>query len=212
MLAGHNLTLSAGPGAGLLGVGTAVAALRAGRAAALLSGAVDELSDRILADQYLAGLVSAGGAAPPGEGAAIWMLETAAHAQARGAKPLAEVCSIACSTEIVRADGADDSLESIHGIMLEAFQQAGITAGQVAAVCADVPQPRLAAITGRVCPTWKDRRVSVARLTGRLEGAQILADLDTAWRIPSAPASTGYVLALVSSPHGVNCAAVFKKG
>ena len=57
-LAGHNLTLSGGPGAGLLGLGPAIAALRCGHAEAILSGAVDELSERILTDQFMAGPVS----------------------------------------------------------------------------------------------------------------------------------------------------------
>jgi 3-oxoacyl-(acyl-carrier-protein) synthase len=98
-LTGHNLTLSAGPGAGLLGLGPAVAALRSGHTQALLSGAVDELSERILTDNFMAGLVAKDGI-PPGEGAAVLLLETVLHAEARGAKPLATIRGLAFSTKV----------------------------------------------------------------------------------------------------------------
>lgn len=212
MLAGHNLTLSAGPGAGLLGLAAAVAALRAGHAPAILSGAVDELSTRLLADPYAAGLISADGRVPPGEGAAILMLETAPSAQARGVTPVAELCGLACATETTRAAAADDSALALEDTIREALQQAGIHANQVTALCADVPPPRLEAIAARTCPAWLARRVSVAPWTGHMEGAQILADLGAAWQIPfTAPGSPHFVLGLVSSPPGLNCAAVFKK-
>jgi 3-oxoacyl-[acyl-carrier-protein] synthase II len=211
-LAGHNLTLSAGPGAGLLGLASAVAALRAGQVAAVLSGAVDELSERILADHYQAGLFSGDGAVAPGEGAAIWMLETAAQAEARGAPRLTELCSLVCSTETGRANRPDESLQALEETTLEALQEAGITAPQVTGVCADMPTARLEAIAARLCPSWLERRVSVAGLTGHMEGTQILADLSAAWQC-SATGSTagGVVLGLVSSPQGLNCAVVFKK-
>lgn len=211
MLAGHNLTLSAGPGAGLLGLASAVAALRAGHAPAILTGAVDELSERILTDRYRAGLVSAGGAAAPGEGAAILMLETAAGAHARGATPTAELVSIACSTETGRASRPDEALDVLEETIREALHHAGLTAEQVTTVCADVPPPRWEAIAARLCPAWRERRVSVASLTGQMEGAQILADLGAAWRTTAEGGAPGVmVLGVVSSPQGLNCAVVFK--
>jgi 3-oxoacyl-[acyl-carrier-protein] synthase II len=211
-LAGHNVTLSAGPGAGLLGMAAAVAALRSGQAAAILSGATDELSERILADRHQAGLLCADGAAPPGEGAAIWMLETATHARDRGAPRLAELGGIACSTETSRASRPDDSLDALEQTIREALREAGVAAQEVAAVCADAPAARLQAVAARICPAWMERRVSAARLTGHMEAAQILADLGAALGFSAAAgASSGVVLGVVSSPHGLNCAVVLNK-
>ncbi|MGD1086754.1 MAG: beta-ketoacyl-[acyl-carrier-protein] synthase family protein [Verrucomicrobiota bacterium] len=211
-LAGRNVTLSAGPGAGLIGLALAVAALRSGQVAAILSGAVDELSERILADHHQAGLLCADGAAPPGEGAAVWMLETAAHAKARGAPRLAELCGIACSTETSRASGPDDALDALEATIRDALQEAGVRAEEVAGVCADAPPARLQGIAARICPEWLGRRVSAARLTGHMEGAQILADLSAARRSSAGGAvSSGFVLGVVSSPQGLNCAVVINQ-
>jgi 3-oxoacyl-[acyl-carrier-protein] synthase II len=211
MLTGHNLTLSGGPGAGLLGMPAAVAALRAGQVTAILSGAVDELSERIIADNHAAGGVLDEHKIPAGEGAAILMLETARHALDRGAAPLAEVCGICCATEIDLAARADDASRVLQSTILEALEQSGIAPEQVGAVCVDAPRERMEEVARRLCPEWLDRRVSVARSTGHMESAQILADLNFAWRSSSASEPQGWVLGVVSSPHGFDCAAVFKR-
>jgi hypothetical protein len=208
-LAGPNLTLSAGPGAGLLGLPPALALLRAGQAGALLCGAVDELTERILRDRFAAGLLPPAHAPPPGEGAAVLLLETATHALGRGARPLAEVRALAGGTEIKQAVDADDDLGALEAVVSAALAQAGLVAEQVGALCADMPAPRLESLAARMCPAWLNRRVSVAPWTGWLEAAQILFDLDAVWQAPASLA--GEVLAVVSSPHGVNCAAVLKR-
>jgi 3-oxoacyl-[acyl-carrier-protein] synthase II len=210
-LTGHNLTLSAGPGAGLLGLAPAIAALRVGHTAAILTGAVDELSERILVDHYQAGLLSTDGP-PPGEGAAFLMLEAASHAQARNANVLAELASLACSTEVEHAGRPDASLEALEATVREALAQAKVRAEQVAVVCVDAPQARWKGLAARICPAWLERRTSVAHLTGQMEGAQILADLGAALRLSGGALASkpALLLAIVSSPQGLNCAVVFK--
>jgi len=211
-LAGRNVTLSAGPGAGLLGLASGAAALRSGQVAAILSGAVDEISERILADHHHSGLLCPEGASPPGEGAAIWMLETSTHAKDRGAPRLAELCGIACSTETSRASRPDDSLDVLEETIREALREAGVKTEEVAWVCADAPPARLQAVAARICPAWLGRRVSVAGLTGHMEGAQILADLSAAWRSSATGGvSSGVILGVVSSPQGLNGAVVLNK-
>jgi 3-oxoacyl-(acyl-carrier-protein) synthase len=136
------------------------------------------------------------------------MLETPAHAQARGVKSLAVLCSLACVADTPQADSADGSREAQEGILRAVLQQAGITPEEVTAVCVDAPRARLEKMAARICPGWLDRRMSVAGMTGHMEGAQILADLAAAWRAPYTADSPRYVLGLVSS-QGLTCAAVF---
>jgi 3-oxoacyl-(acyl-carrier-protein) synthase len=204
-LAGHNLTLSAGPGAGLLGLGPAIAALRCGHAEAILSGAVDELTDRILTDQFMTGRFAADRAGLPGEGSAILMLETEHHALARDATPLASICGVAGST-------AGEGLAGLEQTVREALAQAGIEPEQATTICAGLPEVRFQDLAGKLCPAWVERRVGVAPGTGWLDGAQILVDLSAA--LLASPGHSDlreYVLALAGSPHGMNCAVVCKR-
>ncbi len=201
-LTGHNLTLSAGPGAGLLGLGPAVAALRSGHTQALLSGAVDELSERILTDNFMAGLVAKDGI-PPGEGAAVLLLETVPHAEARGAKPLATIRGLAFSTEVVKA-----LEETVH----EALAQASVAPEQVSAVCACGPRSRIEPLIARICPAWAKRIVAVSQHTGCAEGSQPLFDLAAALLAPPEnPARPPFILAIVSTPPGSNGVVVFQR-
>jgi len=193
MLSGHNLTLSPGPGGGLTGLMPAIAALRAGHAGAILCGAVDELSERILMDNFTAGRYSGENAAPPGEGAAVLMLETAQHARARGARPLAEICAIAAAVdEGMLNETVDDTLK-----------QAGVTRDDIGAVCFSGSP----AVLERWHPAWPDRVVRTAPVTGCLEGAQPLLDLAAALRQPGLEPGTPLLLMTVS-PVGAGCAVV----
>jgi len=162
MLCGHNLTLNPGPAAGLFGLEPAFAALRCGHAGALLCGAVDELSDRILADGFSAGQILA--EQPPGEGAALFMLETAAHATARHARPLAEIRGVASQT--LQAPAPTD----LEEIIAAALDEAKTRPEEIRAVCYYGSPAMLAA-------DWRDRPASTVAITGRLEGAQPLLDL-----------------------------------
>jgi 3-oxoacyl-[acyl-carrier-protein] synthase II len=211
-LTGHNLTLSAGPGAGLLGLIPAIATLRAGHTEALLTGAVDELSERILTDRFRAGLLQPDGP-PPGEGAAMLLLETARHAQARGAQPLACVVGLACSTEVGQARSADPEDRTLEETVRDALAQAHVNAEDVGVFCASGLPGRMAELIARLCPGWAGRTVGVSRQTGCLEGAQPLIDLAAALLLPSPwLASGGHVLAVSASPQGVNGVVVLRRG
>lgn len=199
-LSGPNLTLNGGPGAGLLGLPPAVAALRNGQTPALLCGAVDELSDRILTDLYMAGELAAP-APPPGEGAAVLMLETEDHARARGAAPLASIEGMAFGL---------GQMENLRDSVGEALAEAGIEGSQLAAVCAPDTNTAINDVMRAVLPSWYEREVSIASRTGWLEGAQPLVNLAAALRDPRIAAG-GAILVVSQSSAGVGGAVVFKK-
>jgi 3-oxoacyl-[acyl-carrier-protein] synthase II len=209
-LTGHNLTLSLGPGAGLLGLGPAVAALRNGHAEALLSGAVDELSERILTDNVMAGRWSKDGP-PPGEGAAILLLETLRHATARGVRPLAIIRGMSFATEPPNGARLDSTSKCLEETVREAVTEAGIVPEQAGALCAYGDQARLNQLMTHVCPAWAGRVVAVADHTGLVEGAQPLFDVATALAAANTAANAPFILAIVSSQQGVNGAVVFQR-
>ena len=133
------------------------------------------------------------------------------HARARGAKPLACVAGLAFSTEVGHCRCADSDATALVEIVREALEQADVKAEDVGAFCSSGPPRRIAELTARVCPEWADRTVDVSRHTGCLEGAQPLFDLAAALLTsPDRQASPGHVLAVSTSPHGVNCAVVFQ--
>lgn len=196
MLAGQNVTLAPGPAAGLLGLEPALAALRCGHGGALLCGAVDELSDRILADSYFAGHASA--IHPPGEGAAVFLLETATHARAREAKPLAEICGLASLTSI------NPSRESVNEMISTVLTGARISHNEIEIVCFDGSPEQLPH------PAWREKLMRTGMITGFLEGAQPLLDLAVALRSPHLN-DGGVILSLALTERGLGCAAAVRK-
>ena len=127
-LRGVNSTISAGLVSGLYAIHYAAEFLRFGRATALLAGGVEELCEESFFSFGKVGVLSKSGALRPfspdrdgavlGEGSALWMLETAESAQARGAKPLLEILGFGAAhdahdirTYRVRAEGATSAIE-----------------------------------------------------------------------------------------------------
>jgi 3-oxoacyl-[acyl-carrier-protein] synthase II len=122
-LRGVNSTISAGLVSGLYAIHYAAEFLRFGRATALLAGGVEELCEESFLSFAKVGVVSASGCPRPfgldrdgivlGEGSALWMLETAESAEARGAKALFEICGFGAAQDAhdiqayrVRGEGA----------------------------------------------------------------------------------------------------------
>jgi 3-oxoacyl-[acyl-carrier-protein] synthase II len=135
-LRGVNSTISAGLVSGLYAIHYAAEFLRFGRATALLAGGVEELCEESFLSFARAGVISANGCPRPfgldrdgavlGEGSALWMLETAESAEARGAKALLEICGFGATQDAhdikafrVRGEGATSAI-------LQALQAAGV--------------------------------------------------------------------------------------
>jgi len=193
MLSGHNLTLNPGPAAGLHGLGPALAAMRCGHAEALLCGAVDELSERIFADSFYAGRVFP--ACPPGEGAAIFMLESAAHARKRGAKLIAEICSFDSAMNL-------QSAEEMNNLTLAALEKANVHPDTVKAVV-------FYGDSTQIPSAFQSKVLSFPPTAGFLEGAQPLIDL--ALTLNSSNVSSDGVILSLAISRGMATAVVFRK-
>jgi 3-oxoacyl-[acyl-carrier-protein] synthase II len=176
-LGGPAVTLTAGTAAGLVALGHAAELLARGRAEALVAGGADALGDDLVGWVVDARLVRG---APPGEGAALVVLETATGARRRGA-------------EVV------GTLEGwAHG-----FDAGGDTAGvvQAALAAAGVHAAALAHVAG----TGDDRPALGARLGDTFAAAAPLALLAGLAAVPrGAPVlvvdacASGHVAALVA--------------
>jgi len=208
MLTGHNTTLCPGGGGGLAGLGMAVAAVQAGHVQAIVSAAVDELSERIVADCHSAGNIVEGRAAP-GEGAAAFMVETQEHADGRRARPLAYVRSVAHATETSHHMRPDADSSVLGDAIKRALQLAGSAPGEVRAVCCasdsghevDAVTVALGAVPARV--------VDAGPCVGRPEAAWPL--LNVAAVLGSASTPGDVVLAVASSANGVDCVMVIER-
>ncbi len=208
-LSGPNVTLNGGPGAGLFGLPFAIAALQNGHAGALLCGAVDELSERILSDRSLAGEFTADPVQVPGEGAAVLMLETESHARQRNVEPLAEIRGWACAAAAEEKGSEHAASVVLCDVVREALARAGADPAELTAVCFHGDGAQLGRLLAAF-PALPRGRASVADCTGALEASQPLADLTWVLRRQAdAPPGRWQSLQVAVSPHGTACAVVF---
>jgi 3-oxoacyl-[acyl-carrier-protein] synthase II len=169
-LRGVNSTISAGLVSGLYAIHYAAEFLQFGRATALLAGGVEELCEESSFSFGKVGVLSPTGRLRPfgtdrdgtvlGEGSALWMLETAESAQARGAKPLLEICGFGAAHDAhdiqafrVRAEGATSAIE-------QALRGAGVEPEAIGCVIAGASGSR----SGDEMETQALRRVFGSRL------------------------------------------------
>jgi 3-oxoacyl-[acyl-carrier-protein] synthase II len=212
-LAGHNTTLSFGPGAGLMGLGVAHCAIKNGHAKSLVSVSADELSKRILLDLHSAGLLSAG-ATPFAEGACAMMLETESNAALRGATVLGTVCSAAYSTDIGDCILADAEARPLEDTIRSALDQAGIGVRDIGMVCRNAASAREAAAMDAVLEKRDEFALDLSSRIGFAEATGPLFTLSFALLNSSLETGEGnkYILVVFSSPHGINCATIIQKG
>src|SRR5713101_4028550 len=138
-LRGVNTTISTGLTSGLEAISYAADLIRSGRARAVLAGGVDELcfesfygfdragllcrSDRRAGDFPLPFDARRNGSAL-GEGAALLMLEDAAHARERGARVLGEIKGHGSSYDCWRGHDDKASIEAIASAIRQALSDA----------------------------------------------------------------------------------------
>jgi len=145
-LRGVNSTICCGLSSGLQALHYAAEFLRFGRARVLLAGGVEELCQESLGGFQKTGIASASGSVRPfgtdrdgtipGEGSALWVLETEEGARARGRTPRLEICGFGTAQDAhsiqayhVRGEGAATAIA-------QALESSGIGPEQVACIVA----------------------------------------------------------------------------
>lgn len=145
-LRGVNSTICSGLASGLYAIHYAAEFLRLGRAKHLLAGGMEEVCEEAAQGFAQLGLTSPTAQAKPfgtdrdgtipGEGSALWMLETEETAQARGATPVLEILGFGTSHDAstilgyqVRGEGATEAMQ-------QALDMSGIAGDSIACVIA----------------------------------------------------------------------------
>jgi len=151
-LRGLNSTVCAGLASGLHAIQYAADALRFGRARALLAGGVEELCEESVLGLRKTGATSASGNARPfseerdgvvpGEGSALWMLETQESAEARGRAPWLEICGFGSTQAAHSINSFDPRGNGAAEAMEQALAESGIGPGGVSCIVASASGSR----------------------------------------------------------------------
>lgn len=124
-LKGPNVSVAGGTASGLLALAYASRLLRAGHASALLCGAADEFS---VQRARLENAVAAGADDPLGEGAALFLLESASNARRGGRTPRAEL--LGCRFRV--AADAELASKALALCVQDLLRDTGVTADDIA--------------------------------------------------------------------------------
>lgn len=202
-LTGHNTTMCFGPGAGLMNLAVAAVSIRAGHAESIVTGAVDFLTARELANRRLAGEACA----LPGEAAVAFVLESATVAVRRGAKPIARVLGMGWATDTGEPMAAPSD-SAFCAAVRDALANAALAPDAVDAICGltDPDRDRAA-----LAPLFDGRPpvvIGVAPVLGIADACGALMDLA---RIFEGTDHEGpkVILSAIRSQYGLNCAVVF---
>ncbi len=201
-IAGHNSTLCSGPGAGLTGLGLSFLALRNGHSSAMVNGAVDELSERILRDSRNAGR----GFRVPGEAAAAVLLETSDHLKERGGAPKGTIRSVAFGTPC-----REDAEERLQAVVQDALDKAEVQVEEIGLVCVD-------GSAGHRCPILRDILdnrdtivIDCEPYIGYAEASASLLNLIVALHYPAPAHNRRFILCVSYASPGTTCAMVFQR-
>ncbi|MGW7602636.1 beta-ketoacyl synthase N-terminal-like domain-containing protein [Streptomyces antimycoticus] len=188
-LKGPNTTIAGGRATGLLALRYALRLQRAGRAQAVLCGAVEEFSSARAWLEWHARTdeESADSAAVLGEGAAVWLLEPDASAREHGRKPLAEVLGLefGCAADATQARTV---LAEAIGRLLD---RTAVTPGELSAV----------ADSGAPGAEGEAERAALADALGDAEPPRITA-ADTVGDTCAAAAAFQIAAVLAMAEHG----------
>lgn len=210
LLRGHSTAIAAGRGAGLAACASAALAVRLGHAESIVALAADELTGRSATDGFRVGLWGPGTRVVPGEGAAAFVLESAAAAAARGAAPLARVRGVALVSDAGSARSGDRAAAAVRAAG-EALARAGVDPSGVAALVAGAPEtgaPEEEIAALRRLLGGRAPEPSLAPRVGFAEAALPLAELAVALH---AAAPGDAILAVHASPEALASALVLER-
>lgn len=152
-LRGVNSTICAGFASGLQAIGYAADFVRFGRVKHVLAGGLEELCDESSLGFLRTGLASPDGLARPfgrdrngmvpGEGAALWLLESPESAREGGREPLGEICGFGAAHDAGSVHGLHASGAGAAAAMREAIAGAGLTPADVSCIFASANGSRL---------------------------------------------------------------------
>jgi 3-oxoacyl-[acyl-carrier-protein] synthase II len=206
-LTGYNNTFCNGPGAGLLGLIAAWAAIKNGHVSALLCGSVDDLTERGLYDCVAS---EPGGERYPvlGEGAVMLLLEPQSMAAARGIEPLGTIIDCAFTTTDTDAAESDDKVRATVAAL---FSRHGIDSGQTLMLCSTGCQERVTVALKSLCRNVV--QIDQTPVTGWMPAGQPLFDTVAALvrgKVGNQE-STKYILTILCSPEGKITIVLLKK-
>jgi 3-oxoacyl-[acyl-carrier-protein] synthase II len=213
MLGGFNTTVCSDFGSGLWSIGLGATAIESGLVSAVLCGGTDEFSAGRARDIERSGVLADAGLAAMGEGSAMVMLEQEEHALSRGKEPLACIRSIAYSTETSRAFGADATGPHLHDTVKRALDDAQISVSEIAVICSTPLCARERSVIAAFFADLKGRLCDTVPVIGFTESCYPLFNLAAALGAVDVEQmqSRKYILTLLGSVHGVNCAMVIQR-
>lgn len=185
-------TVSNGCTSGLTALGYAADLIRQGRADVMLAVGADELTPHLHLGYAELGLLTGTRVQPYdrarsgmalGTGAVAFVLESAEHAAARGATPLAELLGHAITSDAYRVAGNEPSGAAIAECMTRALTDADIPAGRVGGVYGDARGVRSIDLAEAIAIRKALPAVPVACLsgqTGHLNGSTPLLSVVSA--------------------------------
>jgi 3-oxoacyl-[acyl-carrier-protein] synthase II len=206
-LTGHNTTFCNGHGAGLTGLGLAWVAVRNGHASMLLSGCMDDLSERGLVDCVLS--QTSGATIPPiGEGAAMFLLEKYSHALERGCVPLCLIRSfVFASSNVLK------KAEKYIKMVEKALSVASIRKEQVAVACYNTSSGEADKAVKTVLGISGYKVVDCSFLTGFAPASLPLFNISAALNTSSLEfdGEKKYILSFFNAQQVNDCVAIFER-
>ena len=143
---GVNSTICCGLSSGLQAIHYAAEFLRFGRARVLLAGGVEELCEESLAGFTKTGISSPAGAVRPfgtdrdgtipGEGSALWALETEEGAAEHGREPWFEIRGCGTAQDAFSIQGYNVRGEGAASAISQALEYSGVDAGSISVIVA----------------------------------------------------------------------------
>lgn len=199
-LKGPNTTVAGGAVTGLLALNYALRLQRSGTCQTMLCGAVEEFSEE---RAWLSWHARSAGVRPTllGEGGAVFLVEPASQALARGRRPLAEICA----AEFRGFADLVDARAALRNCVLRVLAAAGVRPAEVGVVApAGAEGPMGEAEAGALADVLEPsvRTVGCRELMGDTAAASAAFQLAAAL-VVAGPAGAPYALVTSLDPDGV---------